>query len=84
MKRFSHEIAAHRKTVLIFLLAILFPSLIVGYLSISTVLKRREAVKNLLESNLWLSGEAALQSLETTILDYEKDALNRENFTTFY
>jgi hypothetical protein len=73
-------ILARRKIVLIFLLAILLPSLIVGYLSLSTFAKRREAVQKILESNLWISGEAALKSLEAKLFEYEEQALKSENF----
>ena len=80
MKIFKHEIFAHRKIIFIFLLAIFLPSLVVGYLSLSTFSRRREAVKNLLESNLWISGEAALKSIEGALLDHEIKALKSENF----
>ncbi len=76
MKIFTQGILARRKMVLIFILAILLPSLIVGYLSLATFAKRREAVKRALESNLWVSGEAALKSIEDVLLDYERDVLN--------
>ncbi|MFQ5825459.1 MAG: ATP-binding protein [bacterium] len=80
MKIFTERILAHRKIIFIFLLAIFLPSLIVGYLSLSTFSKRREAVKKLLESNLWISGDAALKSIEGAILNQEKNALRSENF----
>jgi len=80
MKIFTQGILAKRKIVFIFLLAILLPSLIVGYLSFSTFAKRREAVKKILESNLWVSGEAALKSIEGELLEHEKKALKPENF----
>jgi hypothetical protein len=63
MKIFAQGILARRKIVLVFLLAILLPSLIVGYLSLSAFSKRREGLKRLLESNLWISGESALRSI---------------------
>ena len=77
---FTSRILANRKIVAIFLLAIVLPSLIVGYLSFSTFSKRREAVKKLLVSNLWISGEAALKAIEEALLDHEKKALKSENF----
>jgi len=80
MKIFTQGILARRKMVLIFILAILLPSLIVGYLSLATFTKRREAVKRALESSLWVSGEAALKSIEDVLLEHERDALKRENF----
>ena len=81
MKIINHEIVAPRKIIVIFLLAIFLPSLLVGYLSFSTFSQRRETVKKLLESNLWISGEAALKSIEEELLDHERKALKSENFT---
>jgi tetratricopeptide (TPR) repeat protein len=81
MKIFRQGILARRKIVFIFLLAILLPSLVVGYLSFSTFAERRESVRRLLESNLWISGESALKSIEDALLEHEKEALNPENFT---
>lgn len=80
MKIFTQGILARRKMVLIFILAILLPSLIVGYLSLATFTKRREAVKRALESSLWVSGEAALKSIEDVLLEHERDVLKLENF----
>ncbi len=80
MKIFTQEILARRKIVFIFLLAILLPSLVVGYLSLSTFAKRREAVKQILESNLWISGEAALKSIEGVLLEHENEALKPDHF----
>jgi len=80
MKIFIQGILARKKIVLIFLLAILLPSLIVGYLSLSTFAKRREVVQKILESNLWISSEAALKSLEAKLFEYEEQALKAENF----
>jgi len=81
MKIFTQGILARRKIVFIFLLAILLPSLVVGYLSFSTFAERRESVRRLLESNLWISGESALKSIEDALLEHEKETLNPENFT---
>jgi len=81
MKIFTQGILARRKIVFIFLLAILLPSLVVGYLSFSTFAERRESVRRLLESNLWISGESALKSIESALLEHEKEALKPENFT---
>ncbi|MCK4264062.1 MAG: hypothetical protein KAX27_03880, partial [Candidatus Aminicenantes bacterium] len=80
MKIFTQGVLARKKIILIFILAILLPSFIVGYLSLRTFAKRREAVKSLLESNLWVSGDAALKSIEGVLLEYERDALKREYF----
>ena len=80
MKIFTHGVFTHRRIILIFLAAILLPSLLAAYLSLSTLPKRREAVKNLLESNLWISGEAALNSVEGALLELEQKALRADNF----
>ena len=80
MKLFVEGILARKKIVLIFSLAILLPALVVGYMSLSTFSKRREAVRRLLESNLWISGESALRSVEAALLEHEKEALQAENF----
>lgn len=80
MKSLIHGIFTQKKIVLIFLLAILLPSLVVGYLSFRTFSERRTIVKSLLESNLWISGETALKSIEDDLLEYENEALRSENF----
>ena len=80
MKLFTHRLFTHRRIIFIFLLAILLPSLVAAYLSLSTLPKRREAVRNLLESNLWISGEAALNSVEGVLLELEQKALRSDNF----
>jgi signal transduction histidine kinase len=80
MRIFTQGILDRRKIAFIFLLAILLPSLIIGYLSFSTFAQRRESVRRLLESNLWISGESALKSIEAELLEHEKEALKLENF----
>lgn len=81
MKIFTQGFLARRKIVFIFVLAILLPSLIVGYLSFRAFSNRLEAVRRVLESNLWISGEAALNSVEGALLEHERDAIRSENFT---
>ena len=80
MKISTHRLLTHKKIIIIFLLAIFLPLLIAGYLSLSTFPKRREAVKKLLEANLWISGEAALRSIEGALSEYEQKVLRSENF----
>jgi signal transduction histidine kinase len=80
MKIFTQGIFARRKIVLLFLLAILLPSLVVGYLSYKTFSEKQKAVQNFLESNLWISGEAALDAIEDKLLEIEKSAMKKENF----
>jgi signal transduction histidine kinase len=83
MRVVTRGLIAQRKILFIFILAVLLPSLVVGYLSLSTFAKRREAAKKLLESNLWVSAEAALKSFESELLEYEKKVLAPENFIPF-
>jgi signal transduction histidine kinase len=83
MKIFTQGILARRKIVLLFLLAILLPSLVVGYLSFKTFSEKQKAVQNFLESNLWISGEAALKAIEDELLDLEESALKKENFVNW-
>jgi len=80
MKIFTHGVFTHRRIILIFLAAILLPSLVAAYLSLSTFPKRREAVKKLLESNLWISGEGALNSVEGALLELERKTLRADSF----
>jgi hypothetical protein len=82
MKKLAQGLQAHRKTVLIFFLTILLPALVVGYMSLNAFSKRREAVRGLLESNLWISGESGLRAVEEVLLEREKDALSEENFAS--
>ncbi len=81
MRLFSQGIFTKKKILLIFLIAILLPAFAVGYLSLSTFANRREAVQRLLESNLWASGEAAIKSVENSLLEYESQAIKLEHFT---
>lgn len=81
MRIFTQGIFTKKKILLIFLIAILLPAFVVGYLSLSTFANRREAVERLLESNLWASGEAAIKSVENSLLEYENHAPKLEHFT---
>lgn len=49
-------------------------------MSYNTFIQRRETVKNILESNLWISGNTALDALENEITKVEKKVLNSDNF----
>ena len=80
MKPLAEGMLARKKIVFIFVLAILLPALIVGYMSLGAFAKRREAVRRLLESNLLISGESTLRAVEAAFLDHEKEALRAENF----
>ena len=80
MKTLPQGLLTRRKIILIFMLAILLPALVLGYLSLSAFSKRREAVRQLLQSNLWMSGESALRAVEAALLDREKSVLRADNF----
>lgn len=80
MKRFHFGVFAGKKILLVFLLAIILPSLIIAYLSLQTFSQRRETVRQILESNLWISGNTALQSFENALLEREIDILSSKNF----
>jgi signal transduction histidine kinase len=81
MRVFTQGIFTKKKILLIFLVAILLPAFVIGYLSLSTFANRREAMQRLLESNLWASGEAAIKSVENRLFEYEDFALELEHFT---
>jgi len=80
MNTFIHEIWARRKIVIIFLLGILVPSIFVGFLSWNAFSKRREAFRKILESQLWMSGETAIKSIEGALQEYEDSILSPGNF----
>lgn len=75
MKALMKGFLARRKIVFIFLLAILIPAIILGYLSLRAFSERRQAVGQLLQSNLWMSGDSALRAVEAALLDKEKSLL---------
>ncbi|MBN1221695.1 MAG: hypothetical protein JXB23_00505 [Candidatus Aminicenantes bacterium] len=81
MKTFSFSgLLAKKKITIIFLLAIILPSLFIAYLSLKTFAQRRETLQQLLDSNLWISGNAALKSFENALWKLEKELLAREHF----
>jgi len=80
MNIFIRDITARRKIIIYFLVGILVPSLIVGYLSWEALSKRREAFRSVIESQLWISGETAIKSIESALQNYEDAVLSRENF----
>jgi signal transduction histidine kinase len=80
MKNFAREIWARRKFSFLFLVGILIPSLIVSYLSWSAFSTRREAFRKALESQLWISGETAVKSIESALQNYENRVLAPANF----
>ncbi len=80
MKTFTQGLMTHKKIVLLFVLAILLPALVVGYLSFKTFSEKQKAVQNFLESNLWISGETALKAIEDELLELKESVLKKEAF----
>ncbi|RKZ91425.1 MAG: hypothetical protein DRQ40_09890, partial [Gammaproteobacteria bacterium] len=56
----------------------MLPLLFVVVVSIDTFSKRQTTTRNLLESNLWLSGRSALDHLEAQFIEIENEWLNAE------
>ena len=63
-----------------FVAAFLLPLFFVVLAGIDTFSKRQKTTRNLLESNLWLSGRSALEQLEQRFGDIEKNWLNTTYF----
>jgi signal transduction histidine kinase len=80
MKIFVQGVWARRKIIVVFLLGILIPSLCVCYLSWTAFSKRREALSSAIESQLWMAGEAAVESIERALQEHEDGILSPENF----
>ncbi|MFC2083602.1 ATP-binding protein [Bacteroidota bacterium] len=84
MKLFFKEILARKKIIIIFFIAIVLPLLVVVYFGFDTFTDRQESTKKLIESNLWVSSEAALNIFENKLLEQEKQFLNIENFLSIF
>jgi len=69
-----------RRTRSAFVLAVVLPSLVVGFLSWSAVAKRREALKRIVESQLWTSGERAVHAIEASLQEHESAVLSVDRF----
>jgi len=69
-----------RRTRSAFVLAVVLPSLLVGFLSWSAVAKRREALKRIVESQLWTSGERAVHAIEASLQEHESAVLSVDRF----
>ena len=83
MKNIARELWSLRKFSSLFLVGILIPSLIVSYLSWSAFSTRREAFRKAIESQLWISGETAVKSIESALQNYEDRVLAPGNFAPF-
>jgi len=71
----ARGISGRRRIVLIVLISVILPSLVVGYLGFNSISRRREAARKLYGMSLYLSGEAALKSIEDRIRGLERDRL---------
>jgi len=80
MRTIAGNKTTRRKVRISFVLGILGPSLVVGFLSWSAVAKRREALKRIVESQLWVSGERAVDSIEAFFLEHESAVLSADRF----
>ena len=65
-----------KRGVILFVAAFMLPLLFVVAVSIDTFSKRQKTTRNLLESNLWLSGRSALDQLEVQFNGLESRWLN--------
>lgn len=84
MKLSSIKILLKRKTLLIFFIALVLPLTIVAYLGFDTLSKRHNSTKNILESNLWITSESALNQLEQKLQDLEANILSVEHLQQVY
>ncbi|MCX6559380.1 MAG: ATP-binding protein [Candidatus Aminicenantes bacterium] len=57
------------------MISAILPSLVVGYLGFTSLSRRRDAARKLYGMSLFLSGEAALKSIEDRIRGLERDRL---------
>ena len=81
MRLFS-SVLRRKRGVIFFVAAFMLPLFFVVGVSIDTFSKRQKTTRNLLESNLWLSGRSALDQFETQFNEIEKRWLNAEYFSS--
>lgn len=80
MRLFS-SVLRRKRGVIFFAAAFMIPLLFVVGASIDTFLKRQKTTRNLLESNLWLSGRSAINQFETQFIELESKWLNDNYFS---
>ncbi len=81
MKLFP-SVLRRKRGVVFFVAAFMLPLTFVVVVSIDTFSKRQTTTRNLLESNLWLSGRSALDQLEAQFIEIENMRLNAEYFSS--
>ncbi len=74
------SVLRRKRGVIFFVAAFMLPLFFVVVVSIDTFLKRQKTTRNLLESNLWLSGRSALDQFEIQFNEIENSWLNAEYF----
>jgi len=74
------SVLRRKRGVIFFVAAFMLPLFFVVGVSIDTFSKRQKTTRNLLESNLWLSGRSALDQLEAEFIILENKCLNAEYF----
>lgn len=79
MKLFP-SVLRRKRGVVFFVAAFMLPLVFVVVLSIDTFSKRQTTTRNLLESNLWLSGRSALNQIEDQFNNIENRWLNTDSF----
>jgi signal transduction histidine kinase len=79
MKLFS-TVLRRKRGVILFVAAFMLPLLFVVVVGIDTFSKRQKSTRNLLESNLWLSGRSALEQLEILFIKLEAKQLDTRYF----
>jgi len=75
------SVLSRKRGVIFFVVAFMLPLFFVVGVSIDTFSKRQKTTRNLLESNLWLSGRSALDQLETQFIEIENKWLKEEYFS---
>jgi signal transduction histidine kinase len=70
-----------KRGIVFFVAAFMLPLVLVVLVSIDTFSKRQMTTRNLLESNLWLSGRSALDRIEGLFIENENKWLNAEYFS---
>lgn len=80
MKLISKGIFAKKKTFIIFFFSLVLPLIVIAYLGFDTFSERQKSTKKLLESNLWITGESALNKLEDKLIRIEENILSIQYF----
>ena len=69
-----------KRGIILFITAFLLPLIFVVVAGIDTFSNRQKTTRNLLESNLWLSGKSALDQIEEEFVEAERNLINVKYF----